>query len=76
MKLLTWAHYALVAEDFENVNVENAEAELETGGEHLDDSKTDDPQKKEWSVFLPSHYLEHIQIYILLYVICFVDIYT
>ena len=38
MKLLTWAHYALVAEDFQNVNVENAEAQLETGSEHLDDS--------------------------------------
>ena len=46
VKLLTWAHYALVAKDFENVNVENAEAQLETGSEHLDDSKTDDQQKR------------------------------
>ena len=38
VKPLTWAHYALVAEDFENVNVENAKTQLETGGEHLDDS--------------------------------------
>ena len=45
-RFLTWAHYALVAEDFENVNVKNAETELESGGEHLDDSKMDHRQKR------------------------------
>ena len=45
VRVPTWGHYALVAENFENVNVENSEAELKSGREHLDDSWSDHQQK-------------------------------